>query len=155
MAFEFYRGLCPTNGFFDKLNRLNLFPLCGRFGNHLSILCVKIRSGPFRMEHDQRVIVKFLWNKEINVHDITKRLQTQFHEEIYAFWSVQFEIGELRRVRQDLQDNLRLGRPLLDDHEAKILATLDKPPFEWTRSIAETLLIGLHLCWLAVIAFVC
>jgi hypothetical protein len=41
--------------------------------------------------------------------------------------------------RQDLHDEIRTGKPPLDDLDAKILVILDKYPFELARSIAETL----------------
>jgi hypothetical protein len=39
----------------------------------------------FRMEYDQRVIIKFLLNKIDNARDITDRLHAQFGEHIYKF----------------------------------------------------------------------
>jgi hypothetical protein len=37
------------------------------------------------MEHDQRVIIKFLWNEAADASQIAARLQAQFAEHIYQF----------------------------------------------------------------------
>jgi hypothetical protein len=55
---------------------------------------------------------------------------------------VQFWITEVRLGRQDLHDEIRTGRPPLDDLDAKILAILDKSSFESARSIAATLCVA-------------
>jgi hypothetical protein len=97
----------------------------------------------FRLEYDQRVIIKFLHNEEADTHDIIQRFQTQFAQNAYAFRTVQFWIDEVCRGRQALHDENSMGRPPLDDLDAKILTISDKSLFESTRSIAETLYIGL------------
>jgi hypothetical protein len=91
------------------------------------------------MEYDQRVIIRFLWNKEIDAHEIKHRLQAQFGEHAHKFRTVQFWIAEVRIDCQYLHDEIRAGRLPLGDLDIKILATLDKSPFESARSIAETL----------------
>jgi hypothetical protein len=60
------------------------------------------------MEYDQRVIIRFFWIDGIDIHEITQRLQAQFHEKTYTFRTVQFWIGELRRSHQDFHDDFRL-----------------------------------------------
>jgi hypothetical protein len=95
------------------------------------------------MKYDQRVIIRFLHNERANTHDIAQRLQTQFAQDAYALRTVQFWIGEISRDRQDLHDENRMGRLPLDDLDAKILAILDKYPFESDQSIAETFPVGL------------
>jgi hypothetical protein len=94
------------------------------------------------MEYDQRVIIRFLWNKRTDAHEITHRLQTQFDEHVYTLRTVRFWIIDARLSRQDLHDEIRTGRLPLDDLDAKILARLDKSPFESARSITNTLGIG-------------
>jgi hypothetical protein len=37
------------------------------------------------MEYDQRVLIRFFWNEGIDVHEITQRLQAQFHEKLMHF----------------------------------------------------------------------
>jgi hypothetical protein len=44
----------------------------------------------FRMEYDQKMIIKFLLNKGANTRDIVDRVQTQFDEHAYKFRTVQF-----------------------------------------------------------------
>jgi DNA-binding MurR/RpiR family transcriptional regulator len=44
--------------------------------------------------------------------------------------------------RQDFHDEIRTGRPAIDDINAKILAILNKSPFESARSIAERLCVS-------------
>jgi hypothetical protein len=99
------------------------------------------------MEHDQRVIIKFLWNEGTkerrnegtNARDIAARLQEQFAKHAYQLRTIQFWITEIRLCRQDLHDEICTGRPPLDDLDAKILDILDKSPFESANSIAERL----------------
>jgi transposase len=99
----------------------------------------------FGMEHDQRVIIKFLWNEGANARQITARLQRQFAEHVYQFQTVQFWITEIRSGRQGLHDEIRSGRPSLDDLDGKNLARLDKSPFESAHSIAERLIVAYSL----------
>jgi hypothetical protein len=96
-------------------------------------------KGTFRIEHDQRVIIRFLWNERINTHEITRRLQAQFGEHGYAIRTVRFWIAEVPIGRQDLHDEIHTGGPPLDDLDVTILAILNKSPFDSTRSIVETL----------------
>jgi hypothetical protein len=94
------------------------------------------------MEYDQRVIIKFLWNHAADTSQIAARLQTQFTEYDCQFPTVQFWITEIRRGRQDLHDEIRSGRPPLDDLDGKILAILGKSLFESADSIFERLLVA-------------
>jgi hypothetical protein len=123
---------------FDLARRTECFSFC----------ILKSIKGTFRMKYDQRVIIRFLWKEGIDAHEIIHRLQEQFGEHAYKLRTVRFWITEIRLGRQDLHDEIRIGRlPLddlddlndLDDLDAKILAILDKSPFESARSIAETL----------------
>jgi hypothetical protein len=94
------------------------------------------------MEHDQRVIIRFLWNESTNANQIIARLQAQFGEHIYKLQTGRFWIAEVRFGRQDLHDEIRTRRPLLDYLDTKILAILDKSLFESACSIAERLRVG-------------
>jgi hypothetical protein len=103
------------------------------------------------MEYDQRVIIRFLWNEGIDAHEIIYRLQAQFSEQADALGTVRFWIADVRPGRRDLHDEIRTGRLLLDDFDAKGLAILDKFPLESARSTAEivnvahsTVLLHLH-----------
>jgi hypothetical protein len=69
-------------------------------------------------------------------------LQAQFAEHAYQLRTVQFWITEIRCGRQDLHDEIRSGRPHLDDPDGKILAILDKFLFESADSIFERLLVA-------------
>jgi hypothetical protein len=104
---------------------------------------LKSVKSTFGMKYDQRVIIKFLWNEGTDVCDIAKR-QTSGT----VWWtclSISNDLildyrGTIRR--QDLHDEICTGRLPLDDLNAKILAILDKSPFESTHSIAERLLVA-------------
>jgi hypothetical protein len=88
---------------------------------------------------DQRVTIRFLSNERIAADEITTGLQAQFAERVSKLRTVRFWIGEVRFGRQDLHDEIHTGRPPLDDVDAKILAILNKSPFESACSIAEML----------------
>jgi hypothetical protein len=94
------------------------------------------------MDHNQRVIIKFLWNEESDASQIAARLQAQFVKHACQLRTVQFWITEIRRGRQDLHDEIRSRRAPLDDLDGKILAILDKSPFELVYSMAERLLLA-------------
>jgi hypothetical protein len=94
------------------------------------------------MDHDQRVIIKFLWNEGTDSCQIAAKLQIQFVEHVYQLQTVKFWITEIRRGRQDLHDEIRNGRPPLGDFDGKILAILDKSLFESTHPMAERLLVA-------------
>jgi hypothetical protein len=94
------------------------------------------------MDYDQRMIIKFLLNERVDARNIADRLQAQFSKHAYKLRTIQFWITEVRLSRQDLHDEIRTGRLLLDDLDAKIVAILNKYPFESSRSIAETLCIA-------------
>jgi hypothetical protein len=104
-------------------------------------MSVKIVNPPSRMEHDQRVIITFRWNERAEACQIVTWLQAQFGKYSCQFRTVQFWISEIRRGRQGLYDEIRNGRSPLDDLDSKILAILDKSPFESSRSICERLVV--------------
>jgi hypothetical protein len=60
---------------------------------------LKSVNNPFGMEHDQRVIIKFLWNERADARQIAARLQAQFAENAYQLRTVEFWITEIRRGR--------------------------------------------------------
>jgi hypothetical protein len=91
------------------------------------------------MEHDQRVIIRFLWNEQVNVHKMTHRFQAQLSEHAQTLRTIQFWITEAWLGCQDLFDEIRTRRPPLGNFDIKILAILHKSPFESARSISETL----------------
>jgi hypothetical protein len=125
-----WKGLTVDQiGFEYVTDGVIIFPFC----------ILKAVKGTFRIEYDQRVIIRFLWNERINAHKITHGLQAQFGEHAYTLRTVWFWIAEAWLDRQDLHDEIRTGRPPLDDLDAKILTILDKSPFESANSIADTL----------------
>jgi hypothetical protein len=93
------------------------------------------------MDHDQRVIIKSLWNERTDARQIAARLQAQFVEHPYQLRAAEFWITEIPRGRQDLRDEICNGRPPLDDLNRKILAILDKSLFKSAHSMAERLLV--------------
>jgi hypothetical protein len=90
------------------------------------------------MEYDQRMIIKFLLNERTNVCDSIGRLQAQFDEHVYKLRIIQFWITKAWLGHQDFHDEIEIGRPPLDDLDAKITAILDKFLFKSAPSIVET-----------------
>jgi hypothetical protein len=129
-----------------------------------SFYTLKFIKDTFRMEYDQRVIIKFFLNERLDTCDITNRLQAQFGEYAYKLRMVSFWSTEIWLGRQDLHDEIRTGRSPLHDLDAKIRDISDKSLFESARSIAKTLRIAystmlLHLYvitwlyWLQIVPF--
>jgi hypothetical protein len=106
------------------------------------IWTLKSVNDPFGMEYDQRMIIKFLWNDGVDTRQIVARLQAQFAEHFYQLRTVRFWITEIRCGRQDLHEEIRSGRPHLDDLDSKNLEILEKSPFESSHSIAVRLFVA-------------
>jgi hypothetical protein len=94
---------------------------------------------PYLIEYDQRVIIRFLSNDGIAADEITTRLQAQFSEQTYKLRTIRFWTGEVRFGRHDLHNAIRTGRRLLEDVDAKILAIVNKSPFDSELSMAARL----------------
>jgi hypothetical protein len=103
---------------------------------------LKSVRNPLGMEHDQRVIINFLWNEGADARQIATRLQAQFAEHAYQFQTVEFWITEIRRGRQDLHDEIRSGRTPLGDFDGKIVGISSKSLFGSAHSIVERLLVA-------------
>jgi hypothetical protein len=54
-------------------------------------------EAPIRMEYEQRVIIKFLFNDGLDPRQLVEKLEAQFHEDGYSLRAVQCWIGEVRR----------------------------------------------------------
>jgi hypothetical protein len=68
-------------------------------------------EAPIRMEHEQRVIIKFLFNDGLNPRQIVEKLESQFQKDGCSFRAVRCGIGEARRGPEDLYSELRPGSP--------------------------------------------
>jgi hypothetical protein len=119
---------------------------------NFSQICAKIRITPtsfkyanetFSTEYDQKVIIKSLHNEGADAHNMIHRFQAQFRQGAYQLGTVRFWIGEVCRRYPDRADGNCMRRSLLDDLDVKILAALDRSPFESARSRAETLYVAL------------
>jgi hypothetical protein len=95
------------------------------------------------MESDQRVIIRFLLREEVSADDIQRRLQAQFGDDTYKMRTFQGWCTQVRQGREDLNDAPRPGRPVIDHLDTKILACLDKAPFQSARSLAQELGVSL------------
>jgi hypothetical protein len=88
------------------------------------------------MQDEQRVIIRFLANRNLDANDITAALKEDFGQDADALRTVQSWLVEIQQGRQDLHDLHRSSRPPLDHIDTQILAALDKWPFESCRSLA-------------------
>jgi hypothetical protein len=88
MEFAFHGGLSPKCGFFGKLNRLNRFQDATDAIISFPFCTLKSVKDTFRMDHDQRVIIKFLFNEKADARDIADRLQAQFDEHAHTIRTV-------------------------------------------------------------------
>jgi hypothetical protein len=86
------------------------------------ISTLKSVTSTFGMDHDQRVIIKFLSNERSNASQITDKLQAKFGQYDYQLQIVNFWITEMRGGRQGLHQEIRSGRRPLDDVNGKSLA---------------------------------
>jgi hypothetical protein len=66
-------------------------------------------------------------------------LSAQFGEQTGALRTIKFLVREIQGVREDLDDEHRSGRPVLDYIDTKIMSILEKAPFESAHSIAQVL----------------
>jgi hypothetical protein len=109
----------------------------------MTLLCWTRKSitNTFGMEAHWRVIIKFFWDEGGAARDIAIRFPGQVAEHVYQLQTAKVWIIEIRLDRQNLHDEIRTGRPALDDLDAKIRAILDKSPFELAHSTAERLLV--------------
>jgi hypothetical protein len=94
--------------------------------------------GYIATEYNQRVIIKFLHDDRLNTDQITDELRPQCREDLLSLRGVQFWIAEVRRSREDFDDDHRPGRPFAEDLTPKIRELSDENPFESTRAIGET-----------------
>jgi hypothetical protein len=107
-----------------ELKKISLNQMYISYGSHRnSFPLARARydaQTPFQMEHEQRVIIKFLFNHGLDLLQIMEKQEAQFHEDAYSLRAVQFWIGEVRRGREDLHDEPRPGRPSEEHITAKI-----------------------------------
>jgi hypothetical protein len=82
---------------------------------------LKIRSGYISNNHDQRTIIKFLFNERADACESADRLQAQFDKHTYELRTVRFSIAEVRMGRQGFHDEIRTGKPPLNDLDNKIV----------------------------------
>jgi hypothetical protein len=54
----------------------------------------------FRMQHEQRVIVKFLFNNGLDPGQLVEKLEAQFHEDAYSFRAVSFGLVKCDEIEK-------------------------------------------------------
>jgi hypothetical protein len=81
------------------------------------------------MESDQRVIIRFLCKQGIPAEDIHPRFEAQFGEDTYGPRRVRQWCQYVWQGREDLHDEVRLGRPPIEFLDIRILALLDQEHF--------------------------
>jgi hypothetical protein len=76
------------------------------------------------------VIIKFLSNEGADAQHIADAFLEQFGQHTYQLRKIRFWIAEAWLGHQDMEYDIRTRTTPLDDLEMKILAILDKSPFE-------------------------
>jgi hypothetical protein len=77
--------------------------------------------------------------ERVSPEDIHARLEAQFGDTTYSMRSVWRWCQSVRQGSEDLHDEVRSGRLLIDFLNIRILALLDEQPFHSAYSIAEAL----------------
>jgi transposase len=90
------------------------------------------------MEHEQRVIIKFLANDGLGADKIEEKVRVQFAENASSLRAVQFWIAEVKRSREDLDHKPRPGRPPAADLTHRIQEVLDHSPLEPARPMPRS-----------------
>jgi hypothetical protein len=88
------------------------------------------------MDHEQRVIIKFLHFEGIAAKEIHQRLLIQYQGETLSLRAVQWWIQQFKLGRTSTADDDRSGRPTFIDLDAKISLYLAKYPFATARAMA-------------------
>jgi hypothetical protein len=90
-----------------------LFLSHGSQGGQLMLNCtLKDVTLAILMEYEHGVIIKFLFNKGVDVRQISERLRAQFHEHADTLRVIQFWITELRQGQEDIHNEPRTGKTL-------------------------------------------
>jgi hypothetical protein len=96
------------------------------------------------MQYEQRVIIRFLYNEEVPSKQITTRLRAQYDEDGYKLRTVQDWCTKSRMGRNELKDEKRGGRPVIDYVDTQILVCFEKEPFRSATSLAEELKVSVR-----------
>jgi AraC-like DNA-binding protein len=91
------------------------------------------------MDHDQRVVIRFLCDECVSSEDIQAHLEAQFGVANYRERSVRLWCQYVRQGREDPRDEGQPGRLPIDYLDIRILALLDERPFHSVYLIAEAL----------------
>jgi hypothetical protein len=78
------------------------------------------------MQYEQRVIIRFLADRNWDTNKIAAALKEDFVQDSDVLRTVQGWLVEIRRGRQNLHDLHRSGRPPVDHMDAQILVALEK-----------------------------
>jgi transcriptional antiterminator len=91
------------------------------------------------MEGEQRLIIKILRFKGMKLVNIHHELTEVFGEETYALPRVKYWINQLKTSRTIMIDDVRPGRPSIEQIDALILKQLSETPFASIRSLSKDL----------------
>jgi hypothetical protein len=72
-------------------------------------------------EIEQRYMIKFLYAKKFALDRIVAELASVYREHAYVSKAVEYWIHQVELRRSDMEYEATLGRPALDDVEARIL----------------------------------
>jgi hypothetical protein len=88
---------------------------------------------------EQRVIIKFLWSKDIYHVEIRHRLFRAFPGDAYGLWSVYEWIRAFKSGRTNLLDCHRAGRPRLYHIDSEILSLFRENEFHSVQTLVQAL----------------
>jgi hypothetical protein len=104
----YFQGIGPSESYISQISFEGATD-----GAIIFLFCIRQSvQGTFRIDRDQRVIIRFFLKEGSDAHRIIYRMQARFAKHFYQFETVQFWSTEAWLGLHDLHGRIRTGRPL-------------------------------------------